>query len=92
MQKIWKCTVSNGDVIKWRIIYGLISHPGSGSDRTIASERQVMALVMLYIGRLVTCSIDYTFTPQTNFFFLHEKKQHKRVFGIEGKLYIRVTF
>ena len=38
-------------------------HPGSGSDRTIASVRQVTALVMLYIGRLVTCGIDYSFTP-----------------------------
>ena len=32
-----------------------IAHPGSGSDRTIASVRQVTALAMLYIGRLVTC-------------------------------------
>ena len=38
-------------------------HPGSGSDRTIVSVRQVTALVMLYIGRLVTCGIDYPFTP-----------------------------
>ena len=38
-------------------------HPESGSDRTIASVRQVTALVMLYIGRLVTCGIDYSFTP-----------------------------
>ena len=50
-----------------------VSHPGSGSDRTIASERQETALAMLYIGRLVTCGIDYSFTPQTNFLFLHEK-------------------
>ena len=41
----------------------LKSHPGSGSDRTIASVRQVAALVMLYIGWLVTCGIDYSFTP-----------------------------
>ena len=39
------------------------SHPGSESDRTIASVRQVTALAMLYIGRLVTCGIDYSFTP-----------------------------
>ena len=38
------------------------SHPGSGSDRTIASVRLVTALAMLYIGRLVTCGIDYSFT------------------------------
>ena len=38
------------------------SHPGSGSDRTIASVRQVTALAMLYIGQLVTCGIDYSFT------------------------------
>ena len=37
--------------------------PGSGSDRTIASVRQITALVMLHIGRLVTCDIDYSFTP-----------------------------
>ena len=63
-------------------------HPGSGSDRTIASVRQVTALATLYIGRMVTCGIDYTFTPLTNFFFLHEIKQHMRVWGIEGKLYL----
>ena len=60
------------------------SHPGSGSDRTIASVRQVMALVMLYIGRLVICGIDYSFTPQSNFFFLHkitQKTQHMRING-----------
>ena len=39
-----------------------VSHPGSGSDRTFASARQVTALAMLYIGRLVTCGIDYSFT------------------------------
>ena len=66
------------------------SHLGSGSDRTIVSELQVTALAMLYIGRFVTCGIDYLFTPQTNIFFLHEKTQHKRVFGIEGKLYIYI--
>ena len=68
------------------------THPGSGSDRTIASERKVTALAVLYIGRLVTCGIDYSFTPKTNLFFLHEKTQHQRVFSIEGKLYICVTF
>ena len=46
--------------IKYLII---ISHPGSGSDPTIASVRQVTALVSLYIGRLVTCGIDFSFTP-----------------------------
>ena len=53
------------------------------------TERQVTALAMLYIGRLVFCGIDYSFTPQTNFVFLHEKKkqQHKCVFGKEGKQY-----
>ena len=65
-----------------------VSHPGSGSDQTIASVRQVLALAMLYIGRLVTCSIDCSFTPKTNFFFLHKKTQHMRVLGIEGKLYL----
>ena len=40
-----------------------VSHPGSGSDRTIASVRQVTALAMLYIGELVTCGIDHSFTP-----------------------------
>ena len=44
-------------------VHCVYSHPGSGSDRTIASVRQVTALVMLYIGRLVTCGIDYSFTP-----------------------------
>ena len=39
------------------------SHPGSGSDRTTASVRQVTAHAMLYIGRLVACGIDYSFTP-----------------------------
>ena len=34
----------------------LQSHPGSGSDRTIASERQNTALATLYIGGSVTCS------------------------------------
>ena len=38
------------------------THPRSGSDRTIASVRQATALAMLYIGRLVTCGIDYSFT------------------------------
>ena len=64
------------------------SHPGSGSDQTIASVRQVTAHAMLYIGRLVTCGIDYSFTRYTNFFFLHEKAQHMRVLGIKGKLYL----
>ena len=64
------------------------THPGSGSDRTIASVRQVTALAMLYIGRLVTCSIDHLFTPKTNFFFLHENNQRMRVLGREGKLYL----
>ena len=64
------------------------SHLGSGSDRTIASVRQLTALAMLDIGRLVTCGIDYSFTPKTNFFFLHEKNQHMRVLGKEGKLYM----
>ena len=32
------------------------SHPGSGSERTIASERQNTALAALYIGGSVTCS------------------------------------
>ena len=34
----------------------LTTHPGSGSDRTIASERQNTALATLYIGGSVTCS------------------------------------
>ena len=34
----------------------LLPHPGSRSHRTIASERKVMSLAMLYIGRSVTCS------------------------------------
>ena len=33
-----------------------ITHPGSGSDRTIASERQNTALATLDIGGSVTCS------------------------------------
>ena len=37
-------------------IVGPPSHPGSGSDRTIASERQSTALATLYIGGSVTCS------------------------------------
>ena len=32
------------------------THPGSGTDRTIASERQNTALATLYIGGSVTCS------------------------------------
>ena len=43
-----------------------LTHPGSGMDRTFASERQLTALAMLYIGRLITCGIDYLFTPKTN--------------------------
>ena len=73
----------NCDVVTFPLVS---SHPGSGSDRTIASERPVTALAVLYIGRLVTCGIDYSFTPQTNFFFLHEKTKHMRVLVIEGKL------
>ena len=73
-------------------IKGQYTHPGSGSDRTIANERQVTALAMLYIGRLVTCGIDYSFTPKTYFFSYTKKTQHKRVFGKEGKLYVCVTF
>ena len=38
------------------IYYNLLIHPGSGSDRTIASEQQLTALTTLYIGRLVTWS------------------------------------
>ena len=34
----------------------LTTHPGSGSDWTIASEQQNTALVTLYIGGSVTCS------------------------------------
>ena len=34
----------------------LTTNPGSGSDCTIASERQNTALAMLYIGGSVTCS------------------------------------
>ena len=34
----------------------LTTHPGSGSDRTIASEQQNTALATLYIGGSVTCS------------------------------------
>ena len=34
----------------------LKSHPGSGSDRTFASERQNTAFATLYIGGSVTCS------------------------------------
>ena len=33
-----------------------ISHQGSGSDRTVVSERQSMALATLHIGGSVTCS------------------------------------
>ena len=33
-----------------------LAHPGSESDRTIASERQSTALATLYIGGSVTCS------------------------------------
>ena len=33
-----------------------LAHPGSGSNRTIASERQSTALATLYIGGSVTCS------------------------------------
>ena len=36
------------------------AHPGSGSDRTIVSERQNMALATLYIGGSVTCSQKIT--------------------------------
>ena len=39
------------DVPSWALL-----HPGSGSDRTIASERQNTALATLYIGGSVTCS------------------------------------
>ena len=51
-----------GLVVSDFFMFFLYTHPGSGSDRTIASVRQVTALAMLYIGRLVTCGIDYSFT------------------------------
>ena len=38
------------------ILKDAITHPGSGSDRTIASEWQNTALAALYIGGSVTCS------------------------------------
>ena len=38
------------------IIKALIPHPGSGSDRTIASEWKNTALAKLYIGGSVTCN------------------------------------
>ena len=37
-------------VLRICFMYTALSHPGSGSDRTIASVQQVTALVMLYIG------------------------------------------
>ena len=61
---------------------------GSGSDRTIASKRQITALSMLQ------CS----FTPQTNFFssYTHKKDKQKNITetccGLAGKLYICNTF
>ena len=36
------------------------THPGSGSDRKIASVRQSTALATLYIGGSVTCSQEKT--------------------------------
>ena len=36
------------------LIFAVKTHPGSGSDRIIASKRQVTALATLYIGRSVT--------------------------------------
>ena len=53
------------------------------------SERQVTALAMLYIGRLVTCGIGYLFTPQTNFYFLH-KKSSMSVFLVKKVSYMYV--
>ena len=38
------------------LLYSQTSHPGSGCDRTIASERHSTALATLYIGGSVTCS------------------------------------
>ena len=62
---------------------GTFSHPGSGSDRTIVSVRQVTALAMLYIGRLVTCGITVN-----KLLFLTRKPPAYACFGIEGKLYL----
>ena len=81
-KNIWKLPVTR----RLQFFSNPLSHPGSGSDQTIANERQGTALAMLYIGWLVTCGINYSFTPQTNFFFLHEKPQYKHAFGKEGKL------
>ena len=39
-----------------------VSPTGSGSGLTIAIDRQIMSFAM-YIGWLVTCGIDYSFTP-----------------------------
>ena len=43
------------NAVAFVIIHPLVSHPGSGSDRTIASERHSTALATLYIGGSVTC-------------------------------------
>ena len=72
---------------------GLYTLIGSGCERTILSELQVTALAMLYIGQLVTCGIDFSFTTQTNFFFLHEKTTTEaRLIGLAGKLQVSYMF
>ena len=70
-------------------LYTLI---GSGCERTILSELQVTALAMLYIGQLVICGIDYSFTTQTNFFSLHEKATTGARLGLAGKLQVSYMF
>ena len=48
------------------ILSHILPHPGSGSDRTIASERQITVLAMLHFGRLATCRIGFSFTSPKN--------------------------
>ena len=55
------------------------SPKGTGRDRTIASERQVTALAMLYIDCWSFAVFDYSFTPKQISFSNTKKQQEKRV-------------
>ena len=53
IDEISSCFSGHGDTFSDNSIDNTL---GSGSGRTIASERQVTALAMVYIGGSVTCS------------------------------------
>ena len=46
---------------------------GERNNRTIAIVRKAWALAILYIGRSVTCGINYVFTPEEDFSNTHTR-------------------